>query len=77
VIGAVRSLRAAEFKVGVVTQRPPSQWAKFEAAGIEDEFYAVCVSSVIAHASRSAIFEEAAKSVNFRLPLDDRRFARS
>lgn len=62
VIDAIRSLRAAEFKVGVVTNGPPSQWAKFEAAGIEDEFDAVCISSIIgARKPDLAIFEEAAK----------------
>jgi FMN phosphatase YigB (HAD superfamily) len=62
VIVAVRSLRAQGFKVGVVTNGPPSQWAKFEAAGIEDEFDAVCISSVIgARKPERAIFEEAAR----------------
>jgi HAD superfamily hydrolase (TIGR01549 family) len=61
VIDAVRSLRAAGFKVGVVTNGPPSQWAKFEAAGIEDEFDAVCISSVIGASKPDlAIFEQAA-----------------
>lgn len=69
VVEAVRSLRAAGFKVGVVTNGPPSQWAKFEAAGIEGEFDAVCISSVIgAHKPDLAIFEEAAKLCG--LPLD-------
>ena len=62
VIVAVRSLRAQGFKVGVVTNGPPSQWAKFEAAGIEDEFDAVCISSVIGvRKPERAIFEEAAR----------------
>jgi HAD superfamily hydrolase (TIGR01509 family) len=69
VIDAVRSLRAAEFKVGVVTNGPPSQWAKLEAAGIEDEFDAVCISSVVGTQKPGlAIFEEAARSCG--LPLD-------
>jgi HAD superfamily hydrolase (TIGR01509 family) len=69
VIAAIRSLRAAGFKVGVVTNGPPSQWAKFEAAGIEDEFDAVCISSAIgAHKPDLAIFEEAARLCG--LPLD-------
>ena len=62
VIAAVRSLRAVGFKVGVVTNGPPSQWAKFEAAGIEDEFDAVCISSVIGvRKPELAIFEKAAR----------------
>ncbi|MHB8431516.1 MAG: HAD family hydrolase [Acidimicrobiales bacterium] len=69
VIAAVRSLREAGFKVGVVTNGPPSQWAKFEAAGIESEFDAVCISSVIgARKPELAIFEEAARLCS--LPLD-------
>jgi HAD superfamily hydrolase (TIGR01549 family) len=68
VIDAVRSLRAAGFKVGVVTNGPPSQWAKFEAAGIEGEFDAVCVSSVIgAHKPDLTIFQAAARLCD--LPL--------
>lgn len=62
VIDAVRSLRAVGFKVGVVTNGPPSQLAKFEFAGIEDEFDAVCISSIVgAHKPDRAIFEEAAR----------------
>ena len=69
VIAAVGSLRAAGFKVGVVTNGPPTQWAKFVAAGIEDEFDAVCISSVIgARKPELAIFEEAAARCG--LPLD-------
>ena len=68
-IDAVRSLRAAGFKVGVVTNGPPSQWAKLEAAGIEDEFDAVCVSSVIGALKPDlAIFEQAANICE--VPLD-------
>jgi HAD superfamily hydrolase (TIGR01549 family) len=62
VLDAVRSLRAAGFKVGVVTNGPPSQSTKLEAAGIEDEFDAVCVSAVVgAHKPDRSIFEEAAR----------------
>ena len=69
VISAVRSLRDVGFKVGVVTNGPPSQWAKFEAAGIEDEFDAVCISSVVgANKPELAIFEEAARLCG--LPLN-------
>jgi len=58
VIGAVRSLRAAEFKVGVVTQRASLSVGKVRGCSIEDEFYAVCVSSVIgARKPDLAIFE--------------------
>jgi putative hydrolase of the HAD superfamily len=61
VIDVVRSLRAAGFKVGVLTNGPPSQWAKFEAAGIEDEFDAVCISSVVGTRKPDvAIFQAAA-----------------
>jgi HAD superfamily hydrolase (TIGR01549 family) len=68
VIDAVRSLRAAGFKVGVVTNGPRSQWAKLEAAGIEDEFDAVCVSTVVgAHKPDRIICEEAARLCD--LPL--------
>ncbi len=69
VIDAIRSLRAADFKVGVVTNGPVSQWAKFEAAGIESEFDAVCISSAIgANKPDLAIFKEAADRCE--LPLD-------
>jgi FMN phosphatase YigB (HAD superfamily) len=69
VVDAVRSLRAAEFKVGVVTNGPPTQWAKFEAAGITHEFDTVCISSVIgARKPDRAIFAEAAHLCE--LPLD-------
>jgi FMN phosphatase YigB (HAD superfamily) len=36
-IEGVRSLRSAGFKVGVVTNGPPSQWSKLKAAGISAE----------------------------------------
>jgi HAD superfamily hydrolase (TIGR01509 family) len=69
VVNALRSLRTAEFKVGVVTNGPPSQWSKFEAAGIEDEFDAVCISSTTgAHKPDLAIFQAAADLCG--LPLD-------
>jgi HAD superfamily hydrolase (TIGR01549 family) len=68
VINAVRSLRTAGFKIGVVTNGPPSQSRKLEAVGIEGEFDAVCISSVIgARKPDRTIFEEAARLCD--LPL--------
>ncbi len=62
IIEAVRSLRASGFKVGVVTNGPPSQWAKFEAAGIANEFDAVCISAVVGSWKPDMeIFAEAAR----------------
>ena len=46
-IEGVRLLRSLGFKVGVVTNGPPSQWSKLEAAGIAEEFDAVCISAVV------------------------------
>jgi HAD superfamily hydrolase (TIGR01549 family) len=62
VIEAIRSLQADGFKVGVVTNGPPSQRKKLQAAGIEDEFDAVCVSAIVgATKPDRAVFEEAAR----------------
>src|ERR1035437_1553593 len=61
-IDAVRSLRVNGWKVGVVTNGPPSQWAKFEATDMVDEFDAICISSVVgARKPDAAIFKEAAR----------------
>ncbi len=68
-IGSVRRLRASGCKVGVVTNGPPSQWAKFEAAGIVDEFDAVCISALVGSWKPDlAIFREAARLC--RVPLE-------
>jgi HAD superfamily hydrolase (TIGR01549 family) len=68
-VDALRSLRRAGWKVGVVTNGPPSQLAKLAAAGVEDEFDAVCVSSLVgAHKPDPAIFAEAARCCG--MPLD-------
>jgi HAD superfamily hydrolase (TIGR01509 family) len=62
VLEAIRSLRAEGFKVGVVTNGPPSQRKKLQSAGIEDEFDAVCISAIVgANKPELAIFEEAAR----------------
>lgn len=61
-VDAVRGLRTAGCRVAVVTNGPPSQSAKLAAAGIEDEFDAVCVSSLVgAMKPDPAIFAEAAR----------------
>ncbi len=68
VIEAIRSLRAEGFKVGVVTNGPPSQQKKLQSAGIEDEFDVVCISEIVgAKKPELAIFEEAARACD--LPL--------
>jgi len=68
-VDALGSLRRAGWKVAVVTNGPPSQLAKLAAAGIEDEFDAVCVSSLVgALKPDPAIFAEAARRCG--LPLD-------
>lgn len=67
-VEAVRSLRAAGVKVGVVTNGPPSQWAKLEAAGIANEFDVVCISEVVGWWKPDiAIFREAARICNVPL----------
>jgi putative hydrolase of the HAD superfamily len=66
---AVRSLRTAGCAVAVVTNGPPSQATKLVAAGIEDEFDAVCISSLVgASKPERVIFEEAARRCG--RPLD-------
>ncbi len=67
-LAAIRALRLEAVKVGVVTNGPPSQWAKIEAAGLVDEVDAVCISAVVgAWKPDVAIFEEAARAC--RVPL--------
>jgi HAD superfamily hydrolase (TIGR01549 family) len=69
VIDAVRTLRADGWKVGVVTNGPPSQQAKLEATNMMDEFDALCISQIVgAHKPDILIFEEAARRCG--LPLD-------
>jgi FMN phosphatase YigB (HAD superfamily) len=46
-IAGVRLLRASGFKVGVVTNGPPSQWRKLEAVDMASEFDVVCISVVV------------------------------
>jgi putative hydrolase of the HAD superfamily len=61
-VDAVRRLRQNGWMVGVVTNGPPSQWAKFEATNIVDEFDAICISAIVgAWKPDAAIFEEAAR----------------
>jgi putative hydrolase of the HAD superfamily len=68
-VASVRKLRSKGWKVGVVTNGPPSQWAKFEATNTVDEFDAICISSVVgARKPDLAIFEEAARRCE--LPLN-------
>ena len=68
-IKGVRLLRSSGFKVGVVTNGPPSQQAKLEAAGVAVEFDAVCISGMVGSRKPDiAIFREAARVCN--LPLD-------
>ena len=65
---SIRRLRSEGYKVGVVTNGPPSQWAKFEAAGIEAEFDAVSISSVVGSWKPDfAIFENAARQCGLAL----------
>ncbi len=67
-LAAIRALRREAVKVGVVTNGPPSQWTKIEAAGLVDEVDAVCISAVVgAWKPDVAIFEEAARAC--RVPL--------
>ncbi len=68
-VGAVRSLRAQGWMVGVVTNGPPSQRAKLEATGLVDEFDVLCISSVVGWWKPDRhIFEDAARRCG--LPLE-------
>jgi HAD superfamily hydrolase (TIGR01549 family) len=61
-VQAIRTLRSRGWKVGVVTNGEPSQWAKFEATNLVDEFDAICISAIVgARKPDIAIFEEAAR----------------
>jgi HAD superfamily hydrolase (TIGR01549 family) len=68
-VAAVRKLRARGWKVGVVTNGPPSQGAKLEATNLVGEVDAHCISAVVgAWKPDTAIFEEAARICG--VPLD-------
>ncbi len=61
-VAAVRNLRARGWKVGVVTNGPPSQLAKLEVTDLVGEFDAICISAVVgAWKPDRLIFEEAAR----------------
>jgi len=61
-VRAIRNLRANDWKVGVVTNGPPTQWAKFEATKLEHEFDAICISALVGSRKPSIeIFQEAAR----------------
>jgi FMN phosphatase YigB (HAD superfamily) len=67
-IAALRRLRSASLKVGVVTNGRPSQTRKLETTGIGDEVDTVCVSSLVgSRKPEAAIFEEAARRCGSRL----------
>ncbi len=67
-IEGIRLLRASGFKVGVVTNGPPSQWSKLEAVGMENEFDAVCISAVVGSWKPDlSIFRAAARACNVAL----------
>lgn len=60
VTDALRSLRRAGWRIGVVTNGPPSQREKLVRAGLEDLVDAVCISDEIGVAKPDrGIFEEA------------------
>ena len=61
-VRAVRLLRAQGWRVGVVTNGPPSQLAKLEVTGLVGEFDAICISAEVGvWKPEVAIFEEAAR----------------
>jgi HAD superfamily hydrolase (TIGR01549 family) len=61
-VRAIRSLRANNWKVGVVTNGPPTQRAKLEATQLVNEFDAICVSALVGFRKPEIeIFEEAAR----------------
>ena len=67
-IEGIRLLRSSGFKVGVVTNGPPSQWSKLEAAGMAGEFDAVCISAVVGSWKPDLpIFTTAARACNVAL----------
>jgi putative hydrolase of the HAD superfamily len=61
-VEAIRNLRASDWKVGVVTNGPPSQWAKFEATKLVKEFDGICISAAVgARKPNIEIFQEASR----------------
>jgi len=61
-IEAVRRLRRSGFKIGIVTNGRPTQRAKLDAAGIAEEFDAVCISAEVGSEKPDrTIFGEAAR----------------
>jgi FMN phosphatase YigB (HAD superfamily) len=67
-LASVRALRGNGFKVAVVTNGPPSQWAKIEAARLVNEVDGVCISALVGASKPDiAIFEDAARAC--RVPL--------
>jgi HAD superfamily hydrolase (TIGR01549 family) len=61
-VRAIRNLRANDWKVGVVTNGPPTQWAKLEAAKLTHEFDAICISAQVGSRKPDVeIFKEAAR----------------
>lgn len=68
-VRAIRSLRAADWKVGIVTNGPRTQLAKIEAAQLTQEFDAICVSDLVGSRKPDVeIFQEAARICG--VPLD-------
>jgi putative hydrolase of the HAD superfamily len=67
-VTSLRILRAAGWKIGVVTNGPPSQRTKLEITGTIDEFDGICISSFVGFQKPDpAIFQEAAKLCASRL----------
>lgn len=67
-IDALRNLRSQCWKVGVVTNGPPSQMRKIESTALVDEVDAICISETIgAWKPDPVIFEEAARRFGFPL----------
>lgn len=61
-LDAIRRLRVNGWKVGVVTNGPPSQMLKIEITNLAQEFDAICVSSIVGSSKpERRIFEEAAR----------------
>jgi FMN phosphatase YigB (HAD superfamily) len=68
-VDAIRRLRVKGWKVGVVTNGPPSQMLKIDATNLASEFDAICVSSIVgSRKPERRIFEEAARICE--VPLD-------
>jgi putative hydrolase of the HAD superfamily len=61
-VRSIRKLRANGWKVGVVTNGPPTQSAKLEATELTHEFDAICISSLVGSRKPNIeIFQEAAR----------------